>query len=124
MNWNFLGMANWPAVSGTRDLLQNFDVFRAADTATLPHATCESCIMNDQNATLAAGSSAPAFRLLSRRALVRLFFDMERAGVAELVIERTGTDRMSVRITRPLVSAPSVPQSSPPGQSSAPADPR
>ena len=45
MNWNFLGMANWPAVSGTLDLLQSFDVFRAADTATLPRATCESCIV-------------------------------------------------------------------------------
>lgn len=45
MNWNFLGMENWPARRGTMDLLQSFDVFRATESAALPRATCEGCIV-------------------------------------------------------------------------------
>jgi hypothetical protein len=43
MKWDFLGFHNWPACSGSLDLLQGFDVFRASLSQTLPREVCESC---------------------------------------------------------------------------------
>lgn len=44
MKWNFLGMQNWAAASGVLNLLQGFDVFRAAESSRLPRAVCEGCV--------------------------------------------------------------------------------
>jgi hypothetical protein len=44
MKYNFLGFQNWQPMSGTLDMLQGFEVFRASLSASIPRDMCEHCI--------------------------------------------------------------------------------
>ena len=44
MKYNFLGFKNWAPASGSLDMFQSFDVFRASESAKLPRSICEECI--------------------------------------------------------------------------------
>ena len=44
MKWNFLGFENWPPASGSLDILQGLDVFRATCSENIPRSMCEGCV--------------------------------------------------------------------------------
>ncbi len=43
MKWVFYGYKNWGACEGYLDIMQSFDVFRAAVSKNLPRDICEMC---------------------------------------------------------------------------------